>query len=123
LTRRYVTARCSTRFLCFVDRENYAQIKKECLAILFACERFHQYLWGLRNIEVESDHKPLEDIFRKPICDAPMRLQRMLLSLQKYNVNLSYKKVKLMYIADILSRTTTKEISEDQHNNHLFREI
>jgi hypothetical protein len=61
---------------------------------------------GWRNIEVESDHKPLEDIFRKPICDVPKRLQRMLLSLQKYNVNVSYKKGKLMYIANL---------SEDQH--------
>jgi hypothetical protein len=47
--------------------KNCAQIEKECLAILFACKRFHQYL---RNIELESDQKPLEDIFRKMICDA-----------------------------------------------------
>jgi hypothetical protein len=28
-----------------------------------------------------------------------------------------------MYIADILSRTTPKDVSEDQHISHLFREI
>ena len=33
-----------------------------------------------RRIIVETDHKPLESIFRKPLNEAPPRLQRMLLN-------------------------------------------
>lgn len=36
----------------------YVQIEKELLAIVFGCEKFHQYLYG-RKVHVESDHKPL----------------------------------------------------------------
>ena len=60
--------------------QRYAQIEKELYAILFGCERFHHYVYG-RTINVESDHKPLESVMRKPLCSAPPRLQRMLLRL------------------------------------------
>ena len=52
---------------------------------------------------MRSDHKPLEIIFRKPLLSAPQRLQRMLLRLQKYDLNVTYKKGTKMYIADTLS--------------------
>ena len=47
------------------SEQNYAQIEKEALAILFGCERFHVYLYG-KSFTVESDHKPLQPIFKKP---------------------------------------------------------
>ena len=65
--------------------QRYAQIEKELYAILFGCERFHHYVYG-RAINVESDHKPLESVMKKPLCSAPPRLQRMLLRLQKYDM-------------------------------------
>ena len=46
-------------------QQNYAQIEKECLAIVFGCQRFKQYLFG-KKVIVETDHKPLEHIFKKP---------------------------------------------------------
>ena len=67
--------------------QNYAQIEKELYAILFGCRRFHQYLYG-REIQVYTDHKPLENISKKPLASAPPRLQRMLLQLQKYNLKI-----------------------------------
>ena len=65
---------------------NYAQIEKELFAIVFGCKRFHQYLYG-RQFVVESDHKPLESIIKKPLAAAPPRLQRMILQLQKMQSN------------------------------------
>ena len=37
---------------------NYAQIEKEQLGVVFACERFHSYIHG-RTRNVETDHLPL----------------------------------------------------------------
>lgn len=89
----------------------YAQIEKELLAIVFACERFNAYLYGRDEITVETDHKPLESIVLKPLNSAPQRLQRMLLRLQKYNLVLKYKKGKDMFLADTLSRAFLPEVS------------
>ena len=91
---------------------NYAQIEKELLAIVYGAKRFHQYTFG-RRVLVESDHKPLENIFVKPLSEAPKRLQRMLLGLQAYDLVINYKKGKEMLIADTLSRHYYD--SEDAH--------
>ena len=85
----------------------YAQLEKECLAIVFSLERFHQYTFGRRTI-VHSDHKPLEMIVRKPLYKAPRRLQGMLLRMLQYDTEVIYHKGKEMYIADTLSRAYLK---------------
>jgi len=43
---------------------NYAQIEKEMLAILFGVKRFEQCVYG-RLTKIQTDHKPLESIFKK----------------------------------------------------------
>ena len=83
--------------------QRYAQIEKECLAIVFACKKFHMYVFG-RHVRVQSDHQPLESIMKKPLEAAPARLQRMLLQLQKYDLDVVYKKGREMLVADTLSR-------------------
>eukprot|EP00794_Sanderia_malayensis_P013228 gene13227-14585_t len=92
-----------------------AQIEKEFLAIVFACTKFSQYITRHENITVESDHKPLQSIFKKSLHDAPSRLQRIILQLQRYSINVIYKPGKQMYIADHLSRAqlADQEISEE----------
>lgn len=70
--------------------QRYMKIQKEMLAIVFGAERFHQYVYG-REVNVESDHKPLELIMKKPLSSAPARIQRLLMRLQKYQVNVQYK--------------------------------
>ena len=56
----------------------YAQIEKEMLAIVFACEKFARYIYD-QLVTVQSDHKPLESVFKKSIAATTPRLQRMLL--------------------------------------------
>ncbi len=82
---------------------HYAQIEKELLAIVFGMEKFQEYVYG-RKIKVETDHKPLESIARKSLLNTPKRLQRMLLRLQKYDIDVVYRKGCNMELADTLSR-------------------
>ena len=42
----------------------YGQIEKECLATVFACEKFEYYLVGKEAVQVQSNHKPLKAIFQ-----------------------------------------------------------
>lgn len=104
--------------VCYASRtltdteQRYAQIEKELLAILFAARKFHQYIYG-KPVTVQSDHKPLENIMQKQLCKAPARLQRMLLQLQKYDLNIVYSPGKHMYIADTLSRATVNKADDD----------
>ena len=85
------------------SESNYAQTEKELLAIVFACEKFHQFIYGFTT-KVQSDHKPLKTIFTKPLCSVPPKLQRMLLRLQKYDLLVKYVSGKLLHVADTLSR-------------------
>ena len=82
---------------------NYSNIERELLAVLFACERLHTYTFG-RKVSVHTDHKPLQSIFQKPISLAPARLQRMLLRLSKYGIQVKYVGSKSVLLADTLSR-------------------
>lgn len=84
--------------------QQYAQIEKELYACVFACEKFYAYIYGRTDITIETDHKPLITIIKKPIVDTPSRLQRMLLRLQPYTFKLVYKPGKQLVIADALSR-------------------
>ena len=67
----------------------YAQIEKELLAVVFALDKFEQYAYG-RPVTIESDHKPLEAIAKKPLRCAPKRLQGMFLKIQKFDINIVY---------------------------------
>ena len=96
------------------SQENYAQMEKEMLAIVFGCERFHDYLYGQREITVESDHKPLEAILRKPIHQAPLRLQRMILRIKPYAVKVKYIPGSKLPLADTLSRAYLPHNGTDQ---------
>ena len=93
----------------------YAQIEKELYACLFGCKRFEQYIYG-RKVHVETDHLPIVSIMKKPLHAAPPRLQRMLLQLQRYDIDVQYASGKKIPVADTLSRRyvsdTYPELSE-----------
>ena len=81
----------------------YAQIEKELLAIVYECEKFSQCIYG-REIIIQTDHKPLESIMKKPLANTPPRIQRLLIRLQKYQLRVQYIPGKDLIIADTLSR-------------------
>lgn len=99
--------------------QGYSQLEKETNAILVACRKFHTYIWGCKELTIESDHKPLETIFKKPLTEAPPRLQRMLYQILPYSPRVIYKKGSEMYVADTLSRDCENLTSEETNTENL----
>ncbi|KAK3773978.1 hypothetical protein RRG08_056750 [Elysia crispata] len=86
-----------------------AQIEKEMLAIIFGLERFDQYSFG-EKIIVISDHKPLETKIKKPLSQAPRRLQNLLMRGARYNFQINWACEKSLVIGDTLSRAFMKRL-------------
>ena len=102
-------------------QQQYVNIERELFAIVFGVERFHTYVFG-RTFTVYTDHKPLEQIQRKTLADAPQRLQRLLLQLQGYDCTIIYRPGKEMLLADTLSRyapLTSGEFELDIEIHHV----
>ena len=86
--------------------KNYAQIEKELLGLVFACEKFHEYVYGATVIG-ETDHKPLVSLHKKP------RLQRMMRRLRRYDLKkLEFKPGKYLIVADTLSRAFDRSVKK-----------
>ena len=68
-------------------------------------ERFNYYIFG-KHCTVNTDHKPLESIFKKRLSSCPPRLQRFLMRALKYDVTVNYVKGPDVPIADALSRVS-----------------
>jgi len=103
-------------------QKRYAPIEQEMLAVVFGCQRFHQYIYG-KKVLVQSDHKPLESIMKKALHNAPPRLQRMMLSLQKYDFELVYLAGKENILADTLSRAHLADTSEEVPEEELVAQV
>ena len=84
----------------------YSNIEREMLAVLFGLEKFHYYAYG-RPVVVGTDHKPLEAIFKKRLASARPRIARMMLRIQKYDLQIMYVPGKGIPVADALSRISS----------------
>ena len=83
--------------------QRYSNIERELLAIVFTLERLNHYTFG-RTITVQSDHQPLQSIWKKSIVSTSPGLQRLLLRLAHYDLNIEFLRGKENVIADALSR-------------------
>ena len=83
--------------------QNWAQIEKETLAVVFGLEHFDQYTCG-RKVVIENDHKPLAAILKKPLSQAPKRPQALILWLHRYDVDFHYVEGSKLFITDNPSR-------------------
>ena len=96
-----------------VTAQRYSNIERELLAIVFALKRLNHYTFG-RTITVQSDHQPLQSIWKKSIVSASPRLQRLLLRLAHYNLNIEFLRGKENVIADALSRVCPLQSSDSK---------
>jgi hypothetical protein len=73
--------------------QNYSQLEKEALALIFAVRKFHSYIYG-RRFTLVTDHKPLVTIFgpKKGIPSlAAQRLQRWAIILSAHQYDIDYR--------------------------------
>ena len=91
----------ASRALSKTERR-YSQIEKETLAVIYASEKFNLFIYRCRFL-VESDHKPLQSSFKRNINKAPPQIQRLLLRLQKYDINLIFSSGNSIPVPDALS--------------------
>ena len=88
--------------------QRYAQIKKESLALTWACECFADYLVGL-TFHINTDHKSLVPLFStKSLDDLPIRVQRFRMRMMRFKYAISHVPGKQILIADMLSRAPTE---------------
>ncbi|XP_018497097.1 uncharacterized protein K02A2.6-like [Galendromus occidentalis] len=102
---------------------NYAVIEKELLAIVVACKKFDHFIFGHSQVVVETDHQPLIGCFNRPLHSNPKRLQRMLLAIQKYSLEVRHVKGKANCLADWLSRDTLRGHHTVVHEDNLIYRI
>ena len=93
-------------------KQRYSQTKREALAIVWAAERFHTYLYG-GHFNMYTDCKPVELIFNNKKSQPPARIERWNLRLQKYNFTAIYKK-DFENPSDFLSHHPSKETCSNE---------
>ena len=84
-------------------QKSYVAIELESLAVAWAMEKFHHFLYG-NQFTLETDQKPLEAILSKSLNQATPRLQRILIRTFPYNFKIRYIPGSTNQIADCLSR-------------------
>ena len=97
--------------------QNWPQIETETLAVVYGLERFNQYTY-VRNLVVHNDHSPLEFILKKPLSQAPKRLQALIMRLHKYDITFQYVPGRSLVLADTLSRAFPTQRNSQEYCVH-----
>ena len=90
--------------------ERYAQIEKEALALTWTCDRFSDFLVGLK-FHVQTDHKPL--LSTKRLDQLPLRVQRFRMRLMCFQFSISHVPGKNLITADALSHAPAPDATTD----------
>ena len=105
--------------------QRYAQIEKEALAMTWSCERFEDFLVGLKNFVVETDHKPLLSLMKAKSLDLlTPRIQRFRMRMLRFTYDIEFVAGKHLATADTLSRAPVafpgKKEEEEERETQAF---
>ena len=106
----------------------YSQIEKEALALVWACEKFGDYVIG-KDITLETDHKPLVPLLGKTNLDClPPRVLRFRIRLMRFSYTITHIPGKQLYTADTLSRAPvatpdSTHLAEDSHTDRFVANV
>ena len=70
------------------QERKYSQTEREALGVVWACEKFHLYLYG-KHFKILSDHQPLKVLY-SPTGKPSPRILRWGLRLQSYDFDIQY---------------------------------
>ena len=89
--------------------QRWATVEKEALSCTWACERFAQYLVGMK-FTIKTDHKSLVPLLQKKRLDElPIRIQRLRIRLFRFWFDVTHVAGNLQQGADALSRAPLHE--------------
>ena len=86
--------------------QNYSQLEKECLSLVFGIKRFYTYLFG-RPFELVTDHQPLLGLLKENRSNSPQasaRIRCWSLYLSMFEYVLKFRRTTAHTNADALSR-------------------
>ena len=90
----------------------YAQVEKECLAVMWACERFADLLVG-KEFLIETDHKPLLPLLTsKNLDELSVRIQRYRMRLMRFQYTVTHVPGPDPEIADALLQAPLPEVTD-----------
>ena len=69
---------------------NYCHLENKILSVVFVCHRFHEFISGKNLCSCVHDHLPLQSIFKRSILKALPCIQRFLLQLKRYDLEMHY---------------------------------
>jgi hypothetical protein len=90
--------------------QKFSATERECLAVIWAIERFRPYVEGTK-FTVVTDHHSL--LWLHNLKDPQGRLARWCLRLQPFNFTLVHRKGKEHVVPDMLSRNPTNEVPKE----------
>lgn len=87
--------------------QRYSVGEREALACVWACERWHMYLYG-RHFTIRTDHQALTTVLSTSGSGhKPLRLHRWAERLRQYHYDLAFTPGRDNVVADLLSRSIT----------------